>query len=137
MEVSLHFGRELKRYRLQADLTQEELAERIGVTRETVSQLERGVNTNPGNDILLSLERHLGLSRLRSRALLMGQDAPDHSDLILQIYRIAAIPDPQERRQAWFALPMELRQAMLQFVQDSLVDVALRMPEAGQSPDPR
>jgi len=38
------FGKRLRRLRRQADLTQEQLAERIGVSVEFVSNMERGIN---------------------------------------------------------------------------------------------
>lgn len=38
----LSFKTNIKKYRRQVDMTQEELAKRVGVTRETISYLENG-----------------------------------------------------------------------------------------------
>lgn len=38
----LSFKTNIKKYRRQVDMTQEELAKRVGVTRETISYLEKG-----------------------------------------------------------------------------------------------
>ncbi len=56
------FGALLRRYRMAAGLTQEELAERAGLSVRTVSDLERGVNRSPRKDTLPLLASALGLS---------------------------------------------------------------------------
>ena len=42
MDIRLVFGRNLRRYRLAAGLSQEAVAERMGVDRAHVSSMERG-----------------------------------------------------------------------------------------------
>lgn len=123
----LAFGQEVRRLRLQAGMTQEDLAERLDVTRVTISQIENGRNRRPSDSILTGLERTLGLSRFRSLGLIAGDMAPEDDDVTTQFYRIAAIQDQQERRAAWYQLPLAFRQALLQYAQDTLVDVALRL----------
>ena len=54
------FGKRLRRLRRQADLTQEQLAERIGVSVEFVSNMERGINA-PSFDTLEKLADSLKL----------------------------------------------------------------------------
>ncbi len=39
-----NFGRQLRRLRRHKDLTQEQLAEMVGVSTEFISNLERGIN---------------------------------------------------------------------------------------------
>ncbi len=56
------FGALLKRQRIEAGLTQEELAQRAQVSVKGVSSLERGVNRAPRKDTLLLLARALGLT---------------------------------------------------------------------------
>jgi len=56
------FGRLLKRYRLAAELTQQALAERAGLSAHGISDLERGVNRTPQADTLSLLAEALGLS---------------------------------------------------------------------------
>src|SRR5690349_15279579 len=55
------FGTLLQRYRAAAGLTQEELAERSGVSARTVSDLERGLKRTPRPDTLRLLAAALGL----------------------------------------------------------------------------
>jgi len=72
------FGQLLRRYRRAAGLTQEELAERAGISARAVSDLERGENRAPRRDTLdlladalhLSVEERAALDRtfVRTRA---------------------------------------------------------------------
>src|SRR5262249_60536592 len=56
------FGELLKRYRIQADLTQEALAERARVSARAISDLERGVKHAPRQDTLARLLQVLSLA---------------------------------------------------------------------------
>ncbi len=58
----LTFGHLLKRYRLAAGLTQEELAARAGLGVRSISDLERGVRRTPYRDTVALLAEALGLS---------------------------------------------------------------------------
>src|SRR5690348_7907549 len=76
------FGRLLRRFRLAADLSQEDLAERAGVSWRTISDLERGVKQAPRRSTLRLLAEALALSA-EARAALQasayppaGADAP-------------------------------------------------------------
>jgi transcriptional regulator with XRE-family HTH domain len=53
-------GQTIRRLRRQADLTQEELAERAGLSANYVGQIERG-EKNPGALALFALARGLGV----------------------------------------------------------------------------
>ena len=55
------FGELLKRYRLAAGLSQEELAERAGLSPRGVSDLERGARTQPRPGTVRLLADALGL----------------------------------------------------------------------------
>ncbi len=46
----------LKKYRLLAELTQEELAEKVGVRRETIVRLETG-RYNPSLELAIKISR--------------------------------------------------------------------------------
>lgn len=48
------FGERLKQLRQSRDLTQEDLAKRIGVTKQTISNWENG-NITPALDVLITL----------------------------------------------------------------------------------
>ncbi len=54
------FTRFLKEYRQRAGLTQEELAGRVGVRRETIARLEAGLY-NPSLKLAIDLSRTLGV----------------------------------------------------------------------------
>lgn len=58
---STAFGALLRRYRLLAGLTQEQLAERAGLSARAISALERGVNRVPQRDTFRLLADALGL----------------------------------------------------------------------------
>ena len=60
---------QLRRIRFEAgDLTQQELAERVGVTRQTILSIEKG-NYNPSVELALRLARVLGTTVERLFAL--------------------------------------------------------------------
>ena len=51
---------QLRRFRFEAgEMTQQELAERVGVTRQTILSIERG-NYNPSVELALRLARAFG-----------------------------------------------------------------------------
>jgi transcriptional regulator with XRE-family HTH domain len=56
------FGQKLRQLRLRAGLTQEELAERAGLSPRSASDLERGVNRLPRRDTAKSLGDALRLA---------------------------------------------------------------------------
>lgn len=64
------FGDLLRRYRTEAGLTQEELAERAGLSARAISDLERGVNRYPYRTTVQSLIQVLGLQAEDAEALL-------------------------------------------------------------------
>jgi predicted ATPase/DNA-binding CsgD family transcriptional regulator len=63
------FGEQLRRYRIAAGLTQEELAERAGVSARGISDLERGARSLPRKDTLQLLLDALELSPVDRAAL--------------------------------------------------------------------
>jgi predicted ATPase/DNA-binding CsgD family transcriptional regulator/DNA-binding XRE family transcriptional regulator len=64
------FGDLLRRCRLAAEMTQEELAERAGLSRRGISDLERGARTHPHRETVTMLAEALGLDG-RERAAFM------------------------------------------------------------------
>jgi transcriptional regulator with XRE-family HTH domain len=72
-EVSEHedsFGALLRRLRMDAGLTQQELAERAGLSLNAVNALERGVRRHPYPHTVRSLADALGLSEEERASLL-------------------------------------------------------------------
>lgn len=55
------FTTQLKKYRLLKDLTQEELAQRVGVRRETIMRLENA-KYNPSLELAVRIARELDAS---------------------------------------------------------------------------
>jgi len=66
-----NFGDLLRRHRLAADLSQEALAERTGLSAHGISALERGVNRTAQRETLLRLANALALSS-QDRAAFLG-----------------------------------------------------------------
>ncbi len=64
-----HFGALLRHFRLDAGLTQQQLAERAKLSVEAISTLERGARTRPYRDTVNLLGRALGLSAERQALL--------------------------------------------------------------------
>src|SRR5271166_2552247 len=70
------FGDLLKRYRIKADLTQEELAERAGLSTRAIMYLERGTRS-PYRDTLRRLGQALGLTPQEQDALTAAAQPPE------------------------------------------------------------
>jgi class 3 adenylate cyclase len=66
---SVPFGELLTRYRRAAELTQEALAERAGLSVHGISALERGVNRTPQRETVRRLAQALGLAAQERAAL--------------------------------------------------------------------
>jgi transcriptional regulator with XRE-family HTH domain len=62
----------LRRFRRVAGLTQEELAEHAGLSREAISALERGVRRRPRRDTLQLLGDALGIDVHQRDALALA-----------------------------------------------------------------
>jgi transcriptional regulator with XRE-family HTH domain/tetratricopeptide (TPR) repeat protein len=71
MVGSSSLGERLRRYRVTADLPQEELAGRAGISARVVSDLERGISQMPRKNTLRLLADALGLTE-EARATLSG-----------------------------------------------------------------
>src|SRR4051812_14673870 len=72
---SLTFGEVLRRYRIAAGLSQEELAERAGLSLRGVSDLERGVRRLPHLETVRLLADALQLTPEARRAFLAARPA--------------------------------------------------------------
>ena len=70
------FGVLLRRYRVAAGLTQEELAERAGVSIRGISDLERGARGLPRKDTVRLLLDALALSPADRAALVAAAERP-------------------------------------------------------------
>ena len=55
-------GRNIKRFRQFKGLTQEDLAKKIGLTKDTICKIELGEQKNPGLKHLILIHRELDIS---------------------------------------------------------------------------
>jgi len=83
-------GRLLRRHREQARLTQEELAERAGVSARTISDIERGVRARAYADTAARLGAALGLTDTDRAAFLNAARGPKP----LAEHRVSRVPRP-------------------------------------------
>src|SRR5262245_6670443 len=91
------FGALLKRLSLDADLTQEELAERAGVSARLISDLERGTIHRPRRDTVQLLGDGLrlrGIERDNFVALARGRPLPSHPDAAKDAEARVSLPHP-------------------------------------------
>lgn len=72
MGITVQFGRNLRRHRIQRQLSQEELADISGLHRTYISGLERGIR-NPSISIVAKLADAL---KIEPSELLDRQDLP-------------------------------------------------------------
>ncbi len=91
------FAELIQHARESKGMTQQELAEVMGVSRGYIGQLETGLIKRPRPKYTALLEKHLGLSKeeiLRAQ----GQLGPQATtDLLVEVRRIARIPDVDDR----------------------------------------
>src|SRR3954451_11070046 len=90
------FGELLPRYRLASSLTQEELAERAGLSARGISDLERGARGIPRKDTLQMLLKALDLSPVDQAALMSAAQ------------RTPLQPPPREATEPPAGLPVPL-----------------------------
>lgn len=126
-EAVLTLGSEVKRLRHITGLSQERLAEKLGITREAVSAIERGKTKRPDDSILEGFEVHLGLMRQRSQELMGAVPSMDEEDLLETVIQISKLQDHAERMAKWRELPPVMQHAVHQWAQDLLLDAALQV----------
>ena len=88
------FGDLLRRHRLAAGLTQEELAERANLSRRGISDLERGARTHPYRETLTLLVAALGLENEERRAFLAAARAGVAPTRRAEPFAYAPLPVP-------------------------------------------
>ncbi|WIG57533.1 MAG: hypothetical protein OJF49_000277 [Ktedonobacterales bacterium] len=88
------FGDLLRRYRVAAGLTQEELAERAGLSRRAIGALETGERLSPHRETITLLANALSLNAA-ARALLEISARPWLPDTTHQTAPVSALPMPR------------------------------------------
>ncbi len=80
-------GSRIRRYRKERDLTQEQLADMIHVTKSRISNWEQGIN-RPDADILADLCMALDVSPSELMDVHLSSDGfTDHERKVIQAYR--------------------------------------------------
>ncbi len=87
----MHLSDNLKRIRVQRDLSQKDLAERSGVSEGQISKLEIGSQKNPQLETVVALATALGVSM---EELVFGAEGPNGMK-----YMLNAIETLPERKQ--------------------------------------
>src|SRR5262252_2434218 len=90
-EQARPFGVLLQRHRVAAGLSQEELAERAGLSRRGISDLERGVRRAPYPATVRRLAEALGLDPTQRAGLLASAHAAGVADSVATV-----APAPQD-----------------------------------------
>ena len=109
--VLLAFGHQLKRLRLAGDLTQEELAERAGVSARLISDLERGTIHRPRRDTVQLLADGLrlqGSERDTFIALARGRPVVSHDAVASPPFSLPRPPTPIVGRRQELATALAL-----------------------------
>src|SRR5689334_16710605 len=112
--IETTFGELLRQYRLAASLTQEELAERAGISTRGISDLERGIRSLPRKDTLHLLLQALDLA------------PAEHTTLVAAARRPPTPAPVRDRAGSGSGLPIFLtpfigRETELAAIQDQLV----------------
>lgn len=132
-EMFTTFAEAARSYRHQAGLTQEELAHRVGVSRETIRKIEAGITKNPDRAILSGLERETGLSIDRAYRLIFLADGGEVDERVYALLvQIARVDSREQRRQIIARLPAEIQEAMRRIAQDALQEAVLQLTEVHQ-----
>ncbi len=96
-ESTSSFAEQLRRLREAAGLTQKELAERAGLTRDAIGALERGLRRRPYLHTVRTLSVALDLSeeqRQELHASVPGRKAVSQPAVALQVPSLPAPPTP-------------------------------------------
>jgi transcriptional regulator with XRE-family HTH domain len=115
------FGKLLRRYRVAAGLTQEELAERAGLSVRGIADLERGVRRKPYPASLRRLAAGLGLDATKHAALLASTHRDGAGAAGEAVPRMPALPtgtitflftDVEGSTRAWLQNPEPMSVAL-------------------------
>jgi transcriptional regulator with XRE-family HTH domain len=127
-------ARLVKQAREARSLTQAQVDEAIGMSTGYTGMVESGRITRPRQETLRKLEVVLGIPREDMLVATGELDTPSEDTTII-LQRIAAIPDRQQRLDAWARLPESLRSAVLVLMQDMLLAGAQILREPVPSPE--
>lgn len=110
----------VKQTREARNLTQAQVDEAVGMSIGYTGMVESGRITRPRPDTLRKLEQVLGIPREDMLVATGELDTPSE-DAAVVLQRIAALPDREQRLEAWALLPESVRSAVVVLMQDVLL----------------
>jgi predicted ATPase/DNA-binding XRE family transcriptional regulator len=113
------FAQRLRRVRMAAGLTQQELAERAGISVRAISDLEREINERPRRDTAVMLADGLGLAGAEREAFLTAAQPRPR----LSAASAGYVPPPLPERTG----PLLGRKHELQAIEDALIRQGVRL----------
>ena len=120
MTNDLTFGQFISEQRQKHSMESQELAKALGISGAYLSQLERGVRTNPSTELLDKIAMVLCLNKIETETLydlyakVSGQISPDlavyvsSSETVRQALRTARDADGNALQQGGFPSPVRL-----------------------------
>ncbi len=104
--MKLHIGENIRKFRKNMNLTQEQLAERLGASVQSVSRWESG-GGYPDMELLPELARVFGVSV--DELLGYGnREKPDENEMLQTAYKIFYTPDPSPKMAAEYLRTVRL-----------------------------
>lgn len=125
-------GKEIHRLRKLSGLSQEQLAERLGLSRKTISDWESGYAV-PKDANLDVIESQMGISRQRAFELMGKLPDVDLTDAVNILKRAEAETDPAVLRVMWRQLSPGTRQAIRHLIAASIVEDNEQEPGANEA----
>lgn len=116
----------IKQAREARGLTQAQVDEQISMSIGYTGMVESGRITRPRPETLRKLEQVLGIPR-EDLLVATGQLDTPSDDAAVVLQRIAALPDREQRIEAWTALPEAMRAAVVVLMQDLLIAGATKI----------
>lgn len=110
----------VKQTREARNLTQAQVDEAVGMSIGYTGMVESGRITRPRPETLRKLESVLGIPREDMLVATGELDTPSE-DAAVVLQRIAALPDREQRLEAWAMLPETVRSAVVVLMQDVLL----------------
>lgn len=126
----------VKQAREARSMTQAQVDDSVGMSIGYTGMVESGRITRPRPETLRKLEHVLGIPREDMLVATGELDTPSE-DTAVVLQRIAAMPDREQRLEAWALLGDPLRSAIVTMMQDILLAAAQKVWIEAPPPDPQ
>jgi transcriptional regulator with XRE-family HTH domain len=114
------FGHHVRHVRRHQRRTIGAVADAIGISREALSKIERGVTPRPDDATLRGLERVLGIPCAYTLEVLGTLPPCAPSTRVESLDRLVALPTLEARLRGWRELPPALKRSLIQLVHEVL-----------------